>query len=353
MKVLLFIPKRYGFYHSFQDTFAHIGAEVFSIDYYNFVKKWEQKVNTQIFRGPKKYRLKWESYYFQKINNYYIETYNRIQPDIVFIYNNELLLPETLAYFRARRTKIGFFIGDNPLYTPTNRYYLQLLEYGDAIFLPDSFWIAQLQKTGLQNLQLFYPSIPSDQYYKKKLSAEAYQALRTDILYVGMSYTNSWGYKKAKFLNYFTDFDLKIIGNRDWKRWFMDFPALEIHYQEQTKRLSNGKLNELYNATKIIPIDGNPGIMHGVHWRMMEALCAGALPLLEWQNGLYEIFPPNSVLPAVHSYEEIKSMTYYYLNHETERSQTVDWMRGIVFEKFSIENNADRLVEALQLSTTA
>jgi len=351
MKVLLFIPQRYGFYHSFQDTFTHLGAEVYSIDYYDVVKKWEQKVNTQIFRLPKKYHLKWESYYLQKINQYYIETYDRLRPDIVFIYNNELLLPDTLKYFKKKGTRIGFFLGDSPFYTPTNRYYLQLLEEADAIFAPDSFWIAQLQNIGLQNIYLFYPTIPSHQYFKHKLANNDYQAMKTDVLYIGMSYADSWGYKKAKFLSHFTDFDLQIFGNRDWKRWFNAFPALADCYTEQTNRLSTEKVNDMYNATKIIPIDGNPGILHGVHWRMIEALCAGALPLMEWQNGLYEIFPLGSELPAVHSYDKIKDMASFYLNHESERTEIITWMRAIVFEKYSIENNADRLSNALELNS--
>lgn len=348
MKTLLVVPQRYGFYASFKAIFQHLGSEVYNIDFYDFVKGWEQKTNTQIFRLPNRYRLKWESYYFEKINKAYIATFDQIEPDIVFIYNNELLLPETLAYFKKKGAKIGFYLGDSPFYSPTNRYSLQLLDQADIVLAPDSFWIQQLQKIGIKNLQLFYPSAPTHQYYRKSVPKEVYDALKADLLYVGMSYTDSWGYKKAKFLNQFADFDLKIIGNKDWKRWFKDFPALAQHYKERDGYLSIEKMNDMYNAAKIIPIDGNPGIMHGVHWRMMEALCSGALPLMEWQLGLGEIFPLTKDLPAVHSYDAIKGMTHYYLRHDDEREETVDWMRQIVFEKFSLGNNADIIADALQ-----
>ena len=350
MRTLLFVPERYGFHASFKTTFQHLGSEVHAIDFYDLVAKWEQKINTQIFRLPNKYRIKWESYYYGKINRYYKETFDRVQPNVVFIYNNELLLPSTLQYFREKGAKIGFYLGDSPFFTHTNRYFLQLLDQAHAVFAPDSFWIQQLHNMGLKNIHLFYPSAPTHEYFQKQLPKELYDKFQVDILYVGMSYTDSWGYKKAKFLNHFTNFDLKIIGNEDWKRWFSDFPALESHYEERGAYLSVEQMNERYNASKIIPIDGNPGILHGVHWRMIEALCSGTLPLMEWQKGLAEIFPTGMDLPVVHTYDAIQDMVRYYLTNKQERLDIVEEMRQIILDRFSVENNADQIAEALELA---
>lgn len=59
-----------------------------------------------------------------------------------------------------------------------------------------------------------------------ELIKEEYEELKIEILYVGMFYIDSWGYKKVKFLNYFIDFDFYIYGNDDWERWFKDFLVL-------------------------------------------------------------------------------------------------------------------------------
>lgn len=339
MKVFLLVPSRYGFFHSFKDTFTHLGAEVIPMDYFKVIKGWESNVNTQIFRFPDKIRRRWEAYYFKKINEYYISEYNRLKPDVVFIYNNEMLLPETLEYFK-KNSKIGFFLGDSPFYTPTNRHYLSLLFYADAIYTTDSFWIHQFSKMGMKNLNLMYPSIPLHQHHIVELTPEQRQEMQTEVLYIGMSYTDSWGYKKARFLSQFTDFDLKIHGNDDWKRWFRYFPDLEKRFIERTAYISIEKMNLMYNATKIIPIDGNPGLLHAVHWRLMEVLGSGTLPLMEWQNSLTEIFPEGADLPAVKSYDEIKEMTRFYLNNEQARMEKATWMRNHVLEKYSTENNA-------------
>mgnify|MGYP000099899159 CR=1 FL=1 len=349
MKVLLFIPQRYGFFHSYKEIFEYMGAEVHAIDFFQVVKSWEKKINVQMFRLPNKFRLRWESYYMGKINAFYRERFDELKPDVIFIYNNELLLPETLAYFKKNGAKIGFFLGDSPFYTPTNRYYLQLLDYADTITTTDSFWIHQFRKMGLKNLHMTYPCVPSHQHYPVDLTESEYEELKTEVLYVGMSYTDSWGYKKAKFLNYFTDFDLHIHGNDDWERWFKDFPGLKAHYRERKEYISTEKMNKMYNATKIIPIDGNPGLLHAAHWRLMEVLGSGTLPLMEWQNGLAEIFPEGSDLPAVHSYDDIKEMTRFYLDNEEKRVEKVEWMRNFVLDKYSVKNNAQLLADALDL----
>ncbi|MBK7939241.1 MAG: hypothetical protein IPJ82_20145 [Lewinellaceae bacterium] len=83
MKVLLLVPKRYGFHHTFKEMFTYMGGEIHTIDYHHLVKGWQDQINTQAFRLPDKWRLKWESYYFERINKFYIEEYNRLKPDLV------------------------------------------------------------------------------------------------------------------------------------------------------------------------------------------------------------------------------------------------------------------------------
>ena len=107
MKVLLLVPKRYGFHQSFRETFEALGGEIHTIDYQHIMVGWKQRINTQMFRLPDKWRQKWEGYYYQDINKLYLQEYDRIQPDIVFIYNHELVVLETLAYFK-KKSKIAF-----------------------------------------------------------------------------------------------------------------------------------------------------------------------------------------------------------------------------------------------------
>ena len=350
MKVLLLVPKRYSIYQSFVDIFGLMNAEISNIDYFSIVSKLEKRIHAQTYRMPDKWRLKWESHYFKKINEYYIQEFNRIKPDVTFIYNDEMLLPETVQHFKQKGSKIAFFLGDNPLYTHSNRYFIALLFLADAAFAPDSFWVYQIQKMGVKNIYYCQTDVPQNEYFIKKLDHETYEVLKSEVLYVGMSYPNSWGYKKARFLNEFTGYDLKIYGDKHWKKFFRFFPKLEQHFTERTGYISLERMNDMYNATKIIPVDANPGLLNGLHVRMWEALGAGALPILEWQHDLIEIFGEHADLPAVKSFAEIPEMTRFYLENEEERTEKVNWMVRTIHEKYSNEKVMELIKDTLNIN---
>lgn len=349
MKVLLFVPKKYGFYHTFESVFQAWGAQIHPIDPFVVIKDWEKRVNTQIYRLPNNWRVKWEGHFLRKINQYYLNEFQKVSPDLVFVYNNGFLVPETAAYFKNNGAKLAFYLGDNPFYIPHNRHFLPLLFQADAIFAPDTFWIQQLSKIGISNIHHLLTGVPSHQYFEKELTADQRRELGTEVLYVGMCYKNSWGYKKARFLNHFTGTDLQIHGDLSWERWFEEFPDLRPHFRRRTGYFSIEKINEMYNAAKIIPIDGNPGIQNGIHLRAFEALGAGSLPLMEWHQDMDLVFGNGMQLPAVRSYEEIPAMTAFYLENEDKRRTTVEWMRNTLMEKYSIEQNGALLQKALRL----
>ncbi len=350
MKTLLLVPKRYSLHRTFTEIFEILGSEVFTVELSEVTTKWEAFAHSQVFRAPEKWRLKWENYYFRKVNDYYLERFRQIKPDVVFVYNSELLLHETVEEFKRRGAKVAFFLGDSPLYTHINRYFLSLLYLSDATFVPDSFWISQLEKTGMKNLHFFQTDIPDNEYYPKKLAPKTYASLKSEVLYVGMCYTDSWGYKKARFLNHFTEFDLQIHGNRHWKRWFSFFPELETHFHERTGYIPVERMNDMYNATKIVPVDGNPGLLNGPHLRIWEALGSGALPVMEWQEDFSEIFGKDADIPAAATYDELAEIAGYYLQHDREREEKVAWMRRVISGKYAPHQNADQIAEALRLN---
>jgi spore maturation protein CgeB len=325
-----------------------MGAEIQTIDYHHLVQGWQEKVNTQMYRLPDKWRLQWESYYFKRINAFYLEEYKRLKPDLVFIYNSELILPDTLIEFKKGGSKVAFFLGDCPYYTPASRHFLPLLFHADAIYTYDSFWVDAMKKLGIRNIHYFYPNLPVNQHFVRQLSPERQKELQSEILYVGMCYKTSWGLKKAKFLSCFSAFDLQIHGDESWKRWFDYYPELKKCYRPRQGggHISVEHLNDMYNATKFAPVDANPGLLHAIHWRFAEALCSGTLPVLEWQKNVEEIFG-NADVPAVRNFEEVPEIIRYYLNNESKRVEKVAWMRKVMEEKYSIPNNADFLSQTL------
>jgi len=350
MRTLLLLPDKYSFSKSIEAALNIAGAQCRYLDYRSVISNPEKRFNTQIFRFPDSLRRKWESYYLRKINRWYIEQFEKEQPELVFVYNNEMLLPETMKWLNQKKIKTAFYLGDNPLYTTTSRYNLAILQYADAVFVPDSYWLMQLRRIGLPNVQMLLPSIPDHSYFPVPgIPSSEFEELKTDVLYVGMNYNDSWGYKKAKFLSFFTGFDLRIYGNKAWKRWFIFFPELENHFIERNNLIPLGRLNKMYNLAKIVPVDGNPGIMNGIHIRVIEALAAGTLPLMEWNRDMDEIFKGITDLPAVKDYRQIPETTKYFLNNESVRLKMVEHMIAAYRSKNNPVNNGDVIYKSLGL----
>jgi hypothetical protein len=349
-KAFFLCPEKYSLYNTTKLILLKFCDEVEGINVMNHVNDFEIRINTQIFRLPYSIRNKWTYYYQNKINNAFLNQFRLHSPDLVFVYNNEMLLPETVAEMK-KTARVVFFLGDSPYYTPTNDYFLALLNMADLVLVPDSFWMEQMRTIGIKNTYLFIPGLDETSYHQNPSHEISETISEKDILYCGMSYYNSWGYKKALLMSKFTDFNLEIHGNRAWHRWFQFFPELASVFHE-SGFIPTNLLNAMFNKTKLMPVDGNPAVLNGFHLRTFEALGAGVLPLIEYRKDVEEeIFTDIDIqLPIIRSYSDATAMAERYLSDEQLRSETVNLMKHLVLTKYSAERNAERLLEFLSHS---
>ncbi len=347
-KALLLGIRKYSLFNSLLDILKNLADETKGFDVRETIKVIDQNLHTQIYRFPYKIRSYWENYFLTKINKNIINEVFKYKPDLILIYNSEFLLPNTCIEIK-KKAKLIFFMGDSPFFTHTNNYYLPCLEYADLILSSDSFWLSQLNTIGLKKTMFFIPGMNLNAYFKVS-EPSLNDEKETDILYVGSSYKNSWGYKKAKLMNNFVNFNLKIYGNDAWKRWFDFFPKLKNKFQKTTY-IPTKKLNKMFNKSKIIPINSNPTIFNGIHLRLVEALSAGTLPLIEYRNDVdKKIFAGLDItLPLIDNYNEAEKVAKYWLTHENERLKTIEIMRSYFLEKYSPEKNAYRIKEKLNV----
>lgn len=346
-KALLLCPAHYSLANSLKSILDLIAGEVIHTDIRSVINKSDLRINSQMFRFPHPVRKQWESYFLSKINRQVLDLVYNYSPDLVLIYNSQYLTPETCRDIR-RRSKLVFFLGDSPFYTPQNNYYLSCLTHADLILSPDTYWTEQLTTVGLSGTLYFIPGVDKKSYFRID-GEEKKREEETDVLYVGSCYLNSWGYKKALLMNSFTGFNFRLYGNSAWRRWFTFFPALERVYTE-SGFIAQDRLNGMYNRTRIIPVDGNPGIINGVHLRMFEALAAGALPLIEYRKDvdstIFRDFKDD--LPVIRDYSKAADIASYYLKHDRERVALVSAMNSFLDREYSNESNAFRLAEALK-----
>ncbi len=347
-KSLILCPSRISLNRIFTAVLGNLSDEVKTFDVNSEIGRRRLTVNTRMRRFPYGIRNRWDSYFFRLANEYILNEISLHRPGLVLVYNSEFLLPETCLKIR-KAAKLVFFLGDSPFYTPQNDYYIACLSHADLVLVPDTFWMAQLNTMGIDKTIHFIPGIDETDYHRIGADKAAGEE-ETDILYAGTSYKNSWGYRKAALMSRFSEFKTRIYGNDAWERWFPFFPELKPMFR-RSEYIPSERLNRMFNRTKIIPVDGNPSIINGAHLRLLEALAAGALPLIEYRKDVAdEIFSGSGIdLPVIRSYNEAPSTASYWLEHEEERLKTVTAMVSFFRGKYSAEKNAARIREGLGL----
>jgi len=346
-RTLILCPKRYSVYDLLHSILSGMSGEIRGFDVNDHIGNRKLWLNAQAFRFPGSVRGRWESYFLRTANERLLREINDFKPDMVLVYNSEYLLPETCATIR-KRAKLLFYLGDSPFYTPHSNWFLTCLTYADLVLAPDSFWISQLNTVGLSATMHFIPGIDEKLYFRVSDEMIPEDTGSSEILYVGSNYLNSWGFKKAMLMSKFTAYDLRIYGNSAWKRWFDLFPELKAAFVE-TGYIDTVRVNLMFNRTKIIPVDGNPAIINGVHLRLMEALGAGTLPLTEYRQDIDRLIFEGSGLeiPFIRDYSNAADVAGYWLSHDRERDETAEAMRSFVLKKYSAGENAARLSERL------
>ncbi len=346
MTALLLFPKRYGLTKGIEQALITQNIQVIVLDHNEILSKFEKKIKAHTFRLNQNLRARWNYYIFKKVNEWYKKKILELKPDLIIIYNHKMLHPELAKLIKQKNIKLAFYLGDSPFYSFTSDYYLELLDYADAIFSPDSFWKIQLEKIGLTSIY-FMPVNISDSEYFNKGEIIGKKGYELDAVYIGTNYKNSWGYKKARFLHYFASTNLKIIGDNGWKKWFANFPDLEKHFHQKSGYIPVSEVNNLYNASKVIPVDGNPGIMHGLHSRVIEALNAGSLPFMEYNPDMDVVFDGINDLPYVKTYNEIPEKLQFLLNNDQFRQEKIVEMRNAFNKKYSKEKVGNFLLKAI------
>lgn len=345
-KALVLCPDRISLGRILSETLKQFSGEVVNFDVKSAIGHNRIIINTQMRRLSYRFRNLWERYFLKLANNLILDEVKRIKPDLVLVYNSEYLLPEVCSEIK-KNSRLVFFLGDSPFYTPLNDYYLACLEYADLILVPDTFWMSQLNTTGLEKTLYFVPGFDGRSYFRIDAGGINDEPA-TEVLYVGSSYKNSWGYKKAMLMSRFTHRNLRIYGNEAWERWFGFFPELQSAFS-RSLYIPSDRLNRMFNRACIIPVDGNPSILNGTHLRLLEALAAGALPLIEYRKDVVdEIFSGSGLeLPLIHNYNEAGLIADYWLADEIRRNQAVTAMKTHIEIKYSASNNAEKMKEKL------
>lgn len=346
MKALLLVPGSYSTQSTVSKGFRENGIDPVVLNYETFFAGYINKFVNRFEPLPNKLKRHWKKPYEQKLNQEYRNLFDQHQPEYVFIYNNQLIHPDTISHFR-NRSKVIFFLGDNPLYTPTSEYNLPILFHADYILCPDTFWIRQLEPLGIRNLHFGTFGYNDELYFPFTPSAEQRSKYTCDLVYVGTGQKNNWGYKRFLYLNQFGKLNMKayITGDGYQTKWRTFFPNLEkriIPYNDFNQSFNN----LLNNCAKVYPIDLVPSLFNGIHIRIMDCIGSGILPLPEYSSDLDLVFS-KVLLPSVRHYADAEKTALHYIERDQERENIVKELREFVHDQFSPKMVINRILTAI------
>ncbi len=346
MKALIFAPKKYSISSLLIIGFEKNGWNSEIVDIDSITQAFYSFLYNKTIGLPKFITGKFHKFYYKKINSRYLKIVSSQKPELIVIYNNQFFFPETIKQIK-QTCKIVFYLGDNPLWSNTFDYNLQILQYSDYTISPDSHWTNELTSIGMPNIYNDYIGYSEKMFFKtKKIPDNIYKKYKSDLIFIGSNYTDASGFKRALFMNNFKDFNFKIFGNKSWNRWLKFFPELYKNFNHLENRISNTELNYAINSAKIYIIDQNTGIINGIHNRVFEVIGAGCLPVVEWRKDLDTHF--NFKIPTIKNYEHSKKVISKYLNNESLRKKTINTLRTTMEENFNPELFVKRLVNKVK-----
>jgi spore maturation protein CgeB len=345
MKILFFIFKRYSLKKTLTSGFNQLGHEVKIYDYRDFFNPIQNKVYDKLGRFPNKVKDFYIHPYYDKINKKYKEIVDNEKPDLLFIYNDQFIYPETVRYIRNKYCPVMNYLGDSPFYLPDRPFNIASLLEMSFVFSPDTFWIKQLKQIGVKNISHLLFGYDESLNYPIEPSEEEKKRWGHDLVMIGYNYFDSMGYKRALFFNQFSDLDLIIYGD-GWARWFNYFPGLKDKCINISEPLTFEKVNLIYNCSKILPVEHNAGILNGIHTRVFEAIGSGILPLVEFRNDIDEVFKDQEI-PVIKRYGEGKDIAQLFINDNEKRKKLIKDLQLFVQNNYTPLIAAEKILKII------
>lgn len=322
-----------------------------NVNYYNIHKLYPAhwgRLNVYSHRFPRRADNAIRIKFVKIINDSLLSKYNSEKPSHIFIYNDCLVLPETLEHFKNNGTKIIVFLGDDPNYLyPAKKSFLLTVINADMIVTPDSGWIEGLRMLDIPDDKIFFTPVGTDEsvFYPLIPKSDELKKYKADILFVGTGYfMNAWGIKRAAVLNELAGYDMKIFGDKLWYELFPYFPDLKKHFICQP--LSAKEVNIASSCCKIYPVTVNSGIVNGVSTRVFDGMASGIFVLPEYKKD-FDLFFSGGEVVCFKTKKELKDKATYFLNNENEMKEMTAAARKLLLEKYTLKIIVKNILEKL------
>ncbi|MDL2207997.1 glycosyltransferase [Parabacteroides sp. OttesenSCG-928-O15] len=283
-KVLIIGPSFFYFNQSIADAFDALGWETQIVSFDEPVHPFHLKNKILHKFSPRKEKLKEKS---RRLFNTSIQNrFDLFAPDLVFIYNGDILEPETICYFKTK-SKVAIWMLDGLSRHPRSEALAPLVD-GYFCFEPDD--VETLRQKGI-DAHFLPQACDTSIYHPIDVGKDI------DILFVGALY----GYpKRIEYLkavvDHFPDKKIEIYGvykpiYKNPIKWL--FREKRAIYKN--KNIPPEEVNGLYNRAKICLNIHHEQSTNGANPKVFEIAGAGAFQLVDWNPYIASLFPEEMV----------------------------------------------------------
>lgn len=317
-KILINSPRFYGVDEAIKESFEKIGFNAILLNYGAKSTIHEKIARKMSLRVP---RLKpllnpILKYYLEKENKELISTLKREKPDLLFVIKGDHLFPETLKEVKNEMAcPIISYIWDDPFYSYAGRFsddyrksnFEEGMHLYDFIFVYDTFYVEQIKKRGIVNVEYLPLATDPQRYRKIEISEEDSRNYGYDLCFVGVPYPN-----RIKILDSLKHYNLGVFGD-GWVKYFLQKGQRAPFYYKG--KAVGEKVLKIYLSSKIVLNIHDPEAREGLNTRTFDILACGASELVDYKKNLEMHFKVGDEIAAFKDKEELFKLVNYYLYH--------------------------------------
>lgn len=234
----------------------------------------------------------------------------RFQPDVILSAVWDIP-PAILASFKQATSKEPIAAMWNPdSLTTLGRQYVFAASW-DYLFFKDKFIVDFCRKKLSLNAHLLPLACYPKWHRKIALSPEEQKIYGCDITTAGGLY-----YYRAKFLEHFLQYQIKIWGPRPPQ--YVQSPVRKFLQGRYVGELEKAKA---FNGAAIVLNNMYYGEIWGLNQRVFDACGCGAFQIVDANPALAECFIPGKELVCFEDLKELQELIPYYLNRPRERAE--------------------------------
>ncbi|MDR2628075.1 MAG: glycosyltransferase [Dysgonamonadaceae bacterium] len=283
-KVLIIGPSYFNFNRSIERAFEALDWTFHTESYdtpihpFNGLMKWKRKFSLN--------RKKLKKRQNAKFNVHAVNVFRKLQPDLVFILNGEILSADTLDFFRET-SKVALWMYDTLSRCPASKNHI---DHVDAFFSYEKADVDAYLSQG-KTAHFLPQACDENDYYPTNTPRDI------DILFVGFLYRYNKRIKLLKAVtNTFPDKKILIIGI--YKPWYKNpFKWLfrEKRHIYTNKNIPVSEVNNYYNRARIVLNIHHETQQQGANPKVFEICGAGAYQICDTNPFIKTLFTNGEV----------------------------------------------------------